>query len=325
MVCQCGSSVDGSKRQITPCGLTDGQAHPLGECKPVSCGEPFCVMTALVGNREYVHVEGAAYKWQHGYTTTGLALGSTTFTSACTGSGLFCTAPLLEEQCPEEVALLSTMSPRDLMSGAHCAAARCRAVRLECDCTRLSRACLGRFKVLAPLCFLTGSVAAPASVEQGTSAVVAGPFGRRRRVQHQHFWDATQKFVQHVHFVLCWLRARRQASPGRTLRRSVVRRTTPSSSVEGSGLQWTLRRQPRHPKVSRSSRRRQSFADSYFLRRAVEQVYAAESSTGDGTTEQSDNRRFIIGSCAFGVRHAPKGLTISSDFDFGVMLLGGSN
>ena len=34
----------------------------------------------------------------------------------------------------------------------------------------------------------------------------------------------------------CWLRARRQASSG------------PSSSVEGSGLQWTLRRQPRHPK-----------------------------------------------------------------------------
>jgi len=51
---------------------------------------------------------------QHGYNTTGLASGSTTFTSACTPAEPLL-PQLLAERCPVNFTLMSSESPRHLM------------------------------------------------------------------------------------------------------------------------------------------------------------------------------------------------------------------
>eukprot|EP00450_Noctiluca_scintillans_P001620 CAMPEP_0194485878 /NCGR_PEP_ID=MMETSP0253-20130528/6727_1 /TAXON_ID=2966 /ORGANISM="Noctiluca scintillans" /LENGTH=1972 /DNA_ID=CAMNT_0039325899 /DNA_START=10 /DNA_END=5925 /DNA_ORIENTATION=+ len=118
--CNEGYSVDGRASGSTSlsavCGA-DGEVNAVGECKPISCGEPTFVQNSVVDNKEYVFPEIAAYECQTGYTTTGLASGSTTFTSACGATGIlgstsFCRAV----SCGVYDDVNGTASPPDQLS-----------------------------------------------------------------------------------------------------------------------------------------------------------------------------------------------------------------
>ena len=53
--CETVTFVDG-QRQITPPEGRTANAHPVAECKPISCGEPFFITNAFVGGASTVRV-----------------------------------------------------------------------------------------------------------------------------------------------------------------------------------------------------------------------------------------------------------------------------
>mmetsp|Transcript_58452 Transcript_58452/g.153017 ORF Transcript_58452/g.153017 Transcript_58452/m.153017 type:complete len:3030 (+) Transcript_58452:146-9235(+) len=92
VVCDAGYTVDadpdGESTFVVKCGAT-GKFEGVGECKPVSCGEPAGTGASTAASGEKSFTEVAEWTCKPGYSTNGKIKGPTSFKKQCEASGSF--------------------------------------------------------------------------------------------------------------------------------------------------------------------------------------------------------------------------------------------
>merc|ERR1719329_628973 len=89
--CETGYSLDGTVSgaiSFTAECTADTSITGVEECRPVECGATASVERATVDKTTLVFPEEAVYTCETGYTLTGTATGTDSFTTSCTSEGI---------------------------------------------------------------------------------------------------------------------------------------------------------------------------------------------------------------------------------------------